>query len=240
MLFVPALVLGLLVAGTALAPEAPPPSVQPDRVVVISGPMSESLAPLGTKLLAWARADPSRPVDVVLDSPGGGVVVGFRFISQMEAVRATGTRIRCFVPTIAASMAFQVFVHCDERYVLDHAFLLWHRVRVSVGDTPITAPAAEALRYDLEALDRVVLAELDAALAPLDPAVVAFHFERETLHQGTDLAALAPEFCTSLRSVPGLFEALASAPRNTQPASPFGDELGEIVYQAPASRVGGQ
>jgi ATP-dependent protease ClpP protease subunit len=238
------LVAALFTLGVALtvAPDLPPTphptlSVTKGRVVVVAGPIADgNLEPLGAQILAWSQSNPKVAIDIIIDSPGGSVITGFQFINVMEAVRARGTRLRCFVPNIAASMAFQLLLHCDERYVLTHSFLLWHGVRVFDVGGPVTAPGAEDLARDLASLDRTILRELDATLG-LPREVVRFHFQKETLHQGQDLAELTPSFVTAYLTVPGLFEAMASAPRSTPPVRLFGDTLfsvGEIVYLDPS------
>jgi ATP-dependent protease ClpP protease subunit len=230
------LALILLTFGCTTAASAAPPTVNATRAVVIAGPIARgNLAPLGNRLLALSTSDPKTPVDVILDSPGGDVVTGYMFVSQLEAVRARGTTVRCFVPTLAASMAFQILVHCDERYTLDYAFLLWHRVRVFGIETPITAPLAGELSKELQRMDTLIFRELVGALGDdLDVDDISYHFERETLHIGQGLAEIAPGFITSYAAIPGLFEALASAPRSQQARGLFGDQAtfrpGQIVY----------
>jgi ATP-dependent protease ClpP protease subunit len=232
-------IAAILIAFSLLAATGPRASdslaVQPKRSVVISGPIaSGNTEPLGAMMLDWSRAAPKQPIDLILDSPGGDIYTGFQFINVMEAVRARGTPIRCFVPTIAASMAFQILLHCSERYTLDHAWLLWHGVRTYGGDQAITASVARDLARELEIMDRAIMRELRDTLGLADP-VIRFHFERETLHRGYDLAEMAPKFIRSLPAVPGLYDALNSSPRTELPdffgASPF--VPGEIVYLAP-------
>jgi ATP-dependent protease ClpP protease subunit len=230
------------VALFAVAPSAPAdgasvPTVQANRVVAIRGVIARgNLLPLGNQLLAWSHKAPNVPVDIVIDSPGGDVGTGFLFVNQLEAVRARGTRVRCWVPTLAASMAFQILVHCDERYTLDHSWLLWHGVRVfGTGGEPITAESALDLARELTRLNSTILRELNATLG-LPAATVRFHFLKETLHVGRDLATLAPGFIQSAPAYPGLMEALASAPRSQAPGLfDTGDvfEPGQIVYMAP-------
>ncbi len=218
------------------------PTVQVDRSVVIHGVIAKgNVLPLGEQLLAWSRTQPKRPVDVIIDSPGGDVVTGFLFVNQLEAVRQRGTPVRCFVPTIAASMAFQILLHCDERYTLDHAWLLWHGVRVFANGLVITEEAAAQLQTELARLNGTILQELRNTLGrDLSAAVIQYHFQAETLHVGRDLATLAPRFVTSLRSIPGLYDALKSSPRSEEP-SMFGDTFapGQIVHIAPACDVAG-
>lgn len=220
-------------ARCALSGEVP--TVNVNRAIIINGVIAQgNILPLGDKLL---KLEGKEPVDIVINSPGGEVMTGFLFINQMEAIKANGVTIRCFVPTMAASMAFQILVHCDERYVLDKAFLLWHRVRVSLGGglgggVTVTAKAALDLYRDLNSADTLIFGEIVKALN-ISKAVAAFHFERETLHVGSQLGELAPDFCTSYSSIPGLQESLTNTkiPGASPPAGFKGHfGVGEIVY----------
>lgn len=211
----------------------------PGRTVAIDGVISNGnilkLAPVMDKM---AAAKPGAPIDIVINSPGGDVLTGFVFINVMEELKARGTPLRCFVPTIAASMAFQILVHCSERHVLDRAFLLWHRVRVVLGGglfatgVPLTAPQASELAKDLQETDDLILQEMvDAFGEDMEEDVIAYHFERETLHVGEQLSKALPTFITHHKAIPGLIGAILDpkTPRGpTDHKSVF--KLGTIVY----------
>lgn len=213
------------------------PAVRPENAMVIHGVIQgDNIAHLGEILIKVAGKIDS--VDLVISSPGGSVTSGFFFINQMEAARAKGLVINCFVPDVAASMAFGILVHCDHRYALSRAFLLWHRARVNLGGgifgggSPMTAPQLLTLGRDLASLDKVIFRETLAALG-IEEKVVRYHFENETLHVGVNLHALAPEFITVYDSIPGLFEALDNKdlPRSKESRGIFGEfNPGEIIY----------
>jgi ATP-dependent protease ClpP protease subunit len=209
--------------------------VNPDRAMVIEGPIAGgNLNHLGDLLL---EMDNSAPIDIVISSPGGSVVAGFIFVSKMKAAQAQGKSIRCFVPDVAASMAFQILVNCDERYVLNRSFLLWHRARVFFGGfnfAIVTAPIAKQLSVQLDILDQTIYDETAAALGAPDE-YVRYHFENETLHTGASLQKSAPNFLSAHDSISGLLEALKNdkLPR-TAALSPFDMRSlyrpGQIVY----------
>lgn len=211
-------------------------SVDIEKALVIEGVISgDNIVHIGQALLDRA-AEGQSSADLIINSPGGSVTSGFMFLNMVDEARARGMRIRCFVPEIAASMAFGILVHCDERHALARSFLLWHRARVSVGGlfgSPITAPEALALGRDLASVDRLILDETTKALG-IDPRVVKYHFEQETLHVGTNLHILAPNFITSHTTIQGLYEALRSrgVPRSkSQKPGIFGTfRAGEIIY----------
>lgn len=195
--------------------------VNKERTMIIDGIIAgPGLVKLGAALIDMANTDVTKPIDIVINSPGGSVTSGFLFINQMEAAKGLGATIRCFVPNLAASMAFQILVHCSERYTLDRAFLLYHRVRVvlggglfSTGET-VTSPMAKALAVDLGRMDQVIFNECLAVLN-MPYHAVSYHFEHETFHVGQTMATEAPGFINSLSYVEGLYEALGdkSLPR---------------------------
>lgn len=205
------------------------PEVHPENTIVIKGVIAGG----NLDKLARTLMKAEDYVDIVIDSPGGSVETGSRFINYMEAARRRGVTLNCFVPNLAASMAFGILVHCDNRYALSEAFLLWHRARVmlgGMGGSAMTAPQLMMVGRDLEALDDAILRETTAALG-MDPELVKYHFESETLHLGSNLERLAPSFITVVPSIPGLLEALHNdkLPHSEKP-NPFGFLFGEIIY----------
>lgn len=201
-------VCGITVSIPAMA-ASKPPVLDPTRTVVIEGAIGKgNVLQLIGPMLGMAAADRTRPVDIVISSPGGDIVTGFMFLNGMEQVRAEGVRLRCFVPTMAASMAFQILLHCDERYTLDHSFLLWHGVRI-MADWPITAAGAADLARSLAKSDEVIVSELLGTLGRYMSAQdIMYHFGQETLHVGEQLALMAPGFIVSYKSIPGLMEVM--------------------------------
>lgn len=213
------------------------PSLDSDRTAVIEGPItSGSLSDVETAVYNWSHKDPKKPIDLIINSPGGSVVAGFWFINKMEAARAGGTKFRCYVPEVAASMAFQILLHCDERYSLDRAFLLWHRVRIMGGDEPLTSPQLSYLAWHLSKLDDIILGELFKALnKEVGEGTIRYHFEHETLHTAMDLAALAPKSFKSYPDIPKLYELLYNnkVPRSIHVFSLFGMfQPGTIYYMS--------
>lgn len=224
--------VGLVVSSACHAASAL--QVADDAVVIEGVIQGNNLQPVATELLRRA-AEGVQSTDIVINSPGGSVTTGFMFLSQMDEARARGMKLRCFVPEIAASMAFGILVHCDERHALARSFLLWHRARVSVGGfggAPMTAPQAAVLARDLDAVDKLIFEETNAALG-MPEEDVRYHFENETLHVGSNLHRMAPNFITSHARIEGLYEALENQKlvRSKQP-NIFGLQfrMGEIIY----------
>jgi ATP-dependent protease ClpP protease subunit len=196
-------------------------SVNMQRVVGIDDGISRNMDAVQAKLLEFAKDASKGPIDIVIDSPGGSVFTGFQFVNAMEEVKGKGITLRCFVSGVAASMAFQILVHCNERYALSRSFLLWHGVRTEMRD-PITSAAAAALHADLASIDKVIMKELNDSLG-LSKEEILFHFNQETLHIGDNLAAMCPGFISTYAYIPNLSEALHSKDvvRNSASSAPF-------------------
>lgn len=184
-----------------------------NHVAVIEGEIAgRSLVPVENYIDQQFAAG-ERSVDLIINSPGGSVISGFLFINKMNQWQEQGMRIRCFVPQVSASMAFQITLHCSERHVLERAFLLWHRVRVQLGgglggSETMTAPQAEYLATTLQREDDLIFDELREYMPEVSEKVLRYHFENETLHVGLHLHELAPHTFTSHKYIPGLYESL--------------------------------
>lgn len=185
------------------------PVVHLENSAVIDQPiMGDNLSPISDFLVS--SIGKRKSVDLIINSPGGSVSSGFAFLSRLDYVRSRGVVINCFVPEIAASMAFQILLHCDNRYALKRAGLLWHRVSIGIRATRLNTLVIADLLTDLSAVDKQIVADLEANL-PLSKERIVYHLDRETLHFATDLDILAPGFLTEVvDAVPGLYETMKS------------------------------
>jgi ATP-dependent protease ClpP protease subunit len=208
--------------------------INPKRSIIIQGEIAgQRILALGDRLEQLAN-ESKEPIDIAINSPGGSVIVGFLFVNRMESVRSRGIKLRCYVQDIAASMAFQMLMHCDERNVLERSFLLWHRVRVVVGGmfgSPMTAPQAATLARDLQAIDDLIIEELHTSMLDITFDDIMYHLENETLHTGINLARMAPKAFKAHKVIPGLYELLNSQEAKRQAAQAEGIRQGEIVYR---------
>lgn len=210
-------------------------TVSPERTAMIDGVIAgNGLVGIGKQLMAWSMEDADAPIDLIIDSPGGAVYSGTLFINQMEAVRGRGTKIRCLVSGVAASMAFSILLHCDERVSLTNTYLLWHPVRVS-GVNSLTAREAAVLSRDMRSLDKWILRDVARYMPELTSAQVKYHFYHESLHYARSLEEIAPSFMEVRDHIPGLAETLADQKlrRSTPPSMFFGRTRftpGTIVY----------
>ena len=76
----------------------------------------------------WHRENPDRPIELVFNSPGGGVMDGLALFDYIHEIRNAGTRVDTVVLGLAASMA-AVLLQAGERRVLGrHAYTMIHEI----------------------------------------------------------------------------------------------------------------
>lgn len=155
-------------------------------------------------------------VNIIINSPGGEVYSTLAFINTMEQIKASGHSIRCYVPGMAASAAFQILAHCTERRSLSFAFLLWHPVRRGVGgglfgNPSLTPDEATSIANELNYLESILINDLRPFLAEVSDSEFSMHYHLETLHTGNSLHALAPNFVQPIQAISNLQEIKAAA-----------------------------
>jgi len=225
----------------SLATSAPASTVAVDKTkptLVIASVIGDgNIIPVGREMLDLASKG-KKEVQLIINSPGGSVTTGMAFLSLMDSARAKGLKVTCFVPQIAASMAYQILLHCDERHTLNNAFLLWHRARVNMGGgfmspgVAVTAPMARQLADELQTLDDVIFSEILKYMGKeVEAAELARHFEAETLHLGVNVHKMAPKFITTHSSIDGLFETLLDEiEKKKKDQGPFDFHPNELIY----------
>lgn len=230
--------LALLLLVTCYPIQAEELKLNPERTVLLVGPIVPPSLAANTELILLAGGS-KEPIDIVINSPGGYVTVGLRIISTIEHVKAQGITVRCFVPEYAASMAFQILLHCSERHALDMSQLLFHRVRVMLGmDAVLTGPDANALARDLLLMDRALFSDIkDHLNMPLK--WLKYHFDAETFHIATNLCKQDPEFITCHKSVGGLLPSLIGAAESHDNSVPL-DQDSTMIYMTPSVERGVQ
>lgn len=210
MRLLPLLTLTGCLLGYGTAVQAEPAITVKDSAVINAPIMAGNLEPISTFLLSSIGKRTS--VHLIINSPGGAVDDGFSFISKMEYAKSMGVTINCYVPEVAASMAFQILLHCDHRYALKRAGLLFHRVAVMAGrGSRINSIDASDLLRSLLALDKQIIEDLISHM-DTPKSTLLFHLDKETMHLATDMNELSPGFFDDVvETIPGLFEAVASA-----------------------------
>lgn len=85
------------------------------------------MAPVKDKIEEFvARGD--KKINLEIESNGGSVDTGLRFISFMDNFKRDGVTFTCFVPYKAFSMAAIILENCDSKLASSHSILLFHEV----------------------------------------------------------------------------------------------------------------
>jgi len=198
------LLLLFTLASPALAAKATVNTLKVDneRLIKIVGPVDFSTIKKASDLLRLAIKDQKKPIYIMLNSPGGSILSGEMFLSAMEQAKMLGVKLVCFSSVYAASMAFSIMVHCDERYAFANTRLLFHPARINT-DEPLTAPRLKEIYADLEVLDAELLDLLTSTMQmPRD--VVEFHYYKETWLKASILAKETKNFLQIVQGIIGV------------------------------------
>ena len=125
------------------------------RSITLQVVIDERTLGKANELAAFAEVS-DEPIDILISSPGGVISHGLYFIQSMKAAQAKGIKVRCYVSTLAASMAYTIFTQCSERYALPYSTLLFHAPRIS-GNFLITPPVAARLAQGLSDIEQTLL-----------------------------------------------------------------------------------
>ena len=211
--------------------EAKTLELSPDRTVYISGPIGGNSLDIANKIEELAQR-PNEDIHLVINSPGGEVVLGYIIINSMNVAKDRGVKFICYVPQLAASMAFQVFANCDERYTLPGAYLLWHPVRVS-AQIPLTPALTKQMYIELRHIERRMTAELLSVLKVTNKFFY-YHYLAETLWTAKLLNKEMPDFFTVVNDANGLPTSYQQFElRQTNPFGAVGRRGYKFIYQSP-------
>ena len=213
-------VLGLILAvGCTSGVASAEKFTQDKHLLFIDGVISGStMGPVQQALEQAVTSGYTGTVTIVLDSPGGEVLAGMRFVNTMIAARSAGIRLDCYVLNMAASMAFQILTQCTNRHVLDGSFLLWHSVRVGIRGY-LTPAVARAVADDLERMNFLIMQQLRESLRDMKDSDIQKAFDQETFWSGAELSERA-RFASSSKAHAGLMRRLIRAVR-TEEENPF-------------------
>ena len=121
---------------------------------VRSASVQHAIAELGL----WVRRDPSKPIKVIFNSPGGGVFDGMALYDYIQQIRQE-TRVDTVALGMAASMGGVLLQAGETRTMSKHSYLLIHEV--SGGSIGKTSEMEDELRFSKKLQDRLleILAE---------------------------------------------------------------------------------
>lgn len=110
----------------------------------------QSIAKLSSKLLALSKdLPPDAVIYLVLDTPGGEISAGTRFIDTVHGLPQKVKTITLF----AASMGYHIAQELDERMITEHGTLMSHRAKASGMEGEVPGNAVTRLNAMLRSLD---------------------------------------------------------------------------------------
>lgn len=187
----------------------------PSRTIFITGAVNQNILSKADKLTGMALKS-TKPVTLIINSPGGAVYVGLQFINAMLAVQSKGVQLNCYVSGMAASMAFQILAFCDKRYAMQYSMLLWHPPAY-VGQMRLTPKIADYVRTELISIEKTLVPKLIEELG-ISKKTFVYHYYKETFWTATSLAKKAPDFIEIVASIPGLAKVSTNRSRMYQPS----------------------
>ena len=174
-------------------------TVDKTRLVKVIGVVDGSILEKADKLIRLTKQN-KRPIYILLNSPGGSVFSGDLFISAMNQARSGGIKLVCMSAVYAASMAFNMLLHCDERYIFENTRLLFHPIRITARGEPLTAPMLSNLAKELQAYDTELLKLIKKRLR-MRMSTIKYHYYKETFWRGKDLSRASNGFFRIVREI---------------------------------------
>lgn len=188
------LAISMLACGTGNAI-----TLNPARTVevidVVDGSMLADVAQKINKLASVSKD----PIDLLINSPGGAVLVGTTILDAMDVAKAKGVKFRCTTGVLAASMAFVILANCDERYALPGTKLLFHPMSTGgqgrLQELLVSFKQMKTVELRLINLQRNALGmEADEFIA---------NYWAETMWEGSGLANATSGFITITTDIQG-------------------------------------
>lgn len=180
--------------------------VDPERTILIRGVIGGNGLAIAAHIERLADGK-GAPIYIVINSPGGSVLTGSQIISAMHVAKSRGHKFICAVPVLAASMGFQIFVHCDQRYALENALLLFHPMSVELNGSQ---DSEHLLYYSLRlrAWEKPFIRDLMNTLK-INADVFLYHYRNQTMWFASEFGELSPKFVKiveDVRGFSGLFD----------------------------------
>jgi len=125
------------------------------RTILLSGPVDDSLARRTVQSLLLLQADdPGKPIDLIINSPGGSVTSGFAIFDVIRFIKPS---VRCISAGLTASIATIIYsaVEKKSRFSLPNSRFLLHQPLLGftmfgpASDLEITAKEMDKTRAKL-------------------------------------------------------------------------------------------
>lgn len=179
-----------LVACSGMAPAGEHITIDPSKAIRIEGPIKQELDESTKRLEQLINSEsPPKQVQVYINSPGGIIRYGIKFLGVMRRAQYRGIKIQCVVGHMAASMAFILLSQCDERYALRTSLLLFHPPRLAIpafGVVTILPSRARMLADALTRIEKKINPMVRKSMG-MSKAMYYKHYHRETMWSALEL-----------------------------------------------------
>jgi ATP-dependent protease ClpP protease subunit len=193
------LLIALAVSATASAGTL---TFKPERTIRITTQIGGSSIAIANKIANLSESPGD--IDMLINSPGGNVFVMNIITAAMEMAQERGVKFNCVSTVGAASAAFTIFAHCDNRYAMAGTRLLFHPASVSGVSERLTEFKALELYKELNKID-LALARYLLPVMGMDEAQFVIAFVTEKWWDGPELdAATKDDFMSIVTRVDGL------------------------------------
>lgn len=188
--------------------------VNPLRLVNIKGEINGSSIKHASKIEQLADGT-GQDIDIVITSGGGSVAMGSQVLSAIKIAQVRGHKVRCFVPVVAASMGFQIFIMCDERYALSNALLLWHPMKSGFNG----GASKEEMLYAAKRLQawEVPFVKLLISKLKINVKLFEYHRRNETMWMAYEFPKLSPKFLIIADDIKGAGDLFALTDADSSP-----------------------
>lgn len=152
------------------------------RIVRVSDAItSGSVDRILQRIDALVRLDPTLPIELIIDCPGGSVISGFELYDRLMEVRSAGTRIDTTVYGFGASMASIISQVGETRRIGANAYLMIHEIATfQFGSVSITEMQDEAELLKRLNVRLFGILEGRAAVAPSEEKLTADVLKKKT------------------------------------------------------------
>ena len=141
------------------------------------------------------------PIFVTIDSYGGSVIGGLKFIRAIEQVKYRNVKVVCVVKDAAMSMGMHILAACTHRAAFSTSLLMWHPAYISVMMMNINQDTADRISLQLRILTEYLETQLKKALQIPEEEYNKYS-KNEYIVLGADLDShIAPKFLTIIDDV---------------------------------------
>lgn len=141
------------------------------------------------------------PITILIDSPGGSVIAGMRFIQAMEIAKVRRVKLNCVVTGHAMSMGIHILAGCNNRYVFNHSLLLTHPASFFAFGS-INEEKARVMADQLQFLTEFLDAKLFKTVG-VSRSTYNYWYKNELVLSGAYVAKKAPDFVTVIHNISG-------------------------------------